>query len=194
MSPDVIKDCLQLIPFNRLIISTNSPNNTPQNIPDAFMRQQRNEPSNLPFCYSAIYELLHRDNHPLSLEAFKTIVKDNFLELFSLSFEFAALSLSLPSVSLNVKNEPSMPVIVEPKSALHAEDSSNLIATEEVVNAAEKQVVSNSNNGSIKYACMRCRVVLFRQCDTVSHSVSDLKTVFKVISYLFVLYILMFYL
>ena len=46
---DSIKGLLKKIPSDRLILVSNSPAHTPQNIPDAFIRESKNEPSNMPF-------------------------------------------------------------------------------------------------------------------------------------------------
>jgi len=42
------------IPLSRLLLASNSPAGTPANIPDAFVRDMRNEPSNLPFLLPVI--------------------------------------------------------------------------------------------------------------------------------------------
>jgi len=43
-----------LIPIDRLLIASDSPNFTPQNITDVYERSQRNEPSNLPNVYKMV--------------------------------------------------------------------------------------------------------------------------------------------
>lgn len=50
--------CIRCIPPNRLLLCSDSPWRTPQNITDTYLRTLRNEPSNLPFVVSAVAEVL----------------------------------------------------------------------------------------------------------------------------------------
>jgi Tat protein secretion system quality control protein TatD with DNase activity len=49
-----LRRMLPLVPLDRLLLASNSPLHTPQNIPDTYVRTTRNEPSNLPFVYPVI--------------------------------------------------------------------------------------------------------------------------------------------
>ncbi|GLI68755.1 hypothetical protein VaNZ11_013208 [Volvox africanus] len=49
-----LRELATAIPRHRLILASDSPFTTPQNIPDVFMREGRNEPSNLPYVLGAL--------------------------------------------------------------------------------------------------------------------------------------------
>ncbi|GIL43496.1 hypothetical protein Vafri_930 [Volvox africanus] len=49
-----LRELAAAIPRDRLILASDSPFTTPQNIPDVFMREGRNEPSNLPYALGAL--------------------------------------------------------------------------------------------------------------------------------------------
>ncbi|GIL98989.1 hypothetical protein Vretimale_4288 [Volvox reticuliferus] len=53
-----LRDLATAIPPDRLMLASDSPFTTPQNIPDVFMREGRNEPSNLPYVLEALAPVL----------------------------------------------------------------------------------------------------------------------------------------
>jgi TatD DNase family protein len=72
---------LPSIPKDRVLLFSNSPNDTPQNIEDAFIRDSKNEPSNLNYVVSVIAERWGE-----SVERTCEILHDNALEFFGLSY------------------------------------------------------------------------------------------------------------
>jgi Tat protein secretion system quality control protein TatD with DNase activity len=53
--------CIPVIPIDKLLVCSDSPWRTPQNLPDTYLRTLRNEPSNLPSIVVAISETLDHD-------------------------------------------------------------------------------------------------------------------------------------
>eukprot|EP00762_Andalucia_godoyi_P003553 ANDGO_04370.mRNA.1 3'-5' ssDNA/RNA exonuclease TatD len=54
LKPHPVLDLLPRIPASKLLLASNSPFDTPQNIPDAFIRETRNEPSNFPYILETV--------------------------------------------------------------------------------------------------------------------------------------------
>ena len=58
------RDVVPRIPLRRLLLASNAPLHTPQNIADQFVRSQRNEPSNLPSVLPVLAEAWNADLPP----------------------------------------------------------------------------------------------------------------------------------
>ncbi|EFA76682.1 TatD-related deoxyribonuclease [Heterostelium album PN500] len=79
---DQARDFITQVPKNRLIILTDSPNVTPQNIPDSHIRQMPNEPSNLIYILNRAAECL-----TMKPEELATLIKENAKRFYGLSVE-----------------------------------------------------------------------------------------------------------
>ncbi len=73
--------CVRSIPTHLMLTGTDSPWHTPLNLPDAYLRTLRNEPSNIPFVNVALYEAMKSDG---GIEAFHRMLKLNAIEIFGL--------------------------------------------------------------------------------------------------------------
>eukprot|EP01119_Soliformovum_irregulare_P013104 TRINITY_DN3457_c3_g1_i1.p1 TRINITY_DN3457_c3_g1~~TRINITY_DN3457_c3_g1_i1.p1 ORF type:complete len:571 (+),score=222.31 TRINITY_DN3457_c3_g1_i1:174-1715(+) len=54
-----MRQILPFLPLNRLMVATDAPLHTPQNISDTYVRSQHNEPSNIPHIFDEISSLLN---------------------------------------------------------------------------------------------------------------------------------------
>ncbi|KAM9996412.1 hypothetical protein ACTFIY_002597 [Dictyostelium cf. discoideum] len=79
---DQLRDFITKVPLDRILLVSDSPNNTPQNIPDQHVRESRNEPSNLPFVLEIAATSLN-----MSVKDLSNRIKENSKRFYSLSFD-----------------------------------------------------------------------------------------------------------
>jgi Tat protein secretion system quality control protein TatD with DNase activity len=89
-----LRELMPKIPLSRLLIGSNAPLRTPQNIADHVIKTSRNEPSNLPAllpvlleAYAAAPPASLGRTEPLTLDALSGILYDNAVAFFRLSGE-----------------------------------------------------------------------------------------------------------
>lgn len=161
---DFFKD----LPLERVLLATDSPWRTPQNLKDPYLRTLRNESSNIPSIAEAIAEISSCDLN----EVVKTI-RSTSLRVFNIEFQETGDNTALETLSENLKqtyiaaeNAPEIKTsIIESikEESQPSESTSNLISSE-----------------SAYYRCTKCRSHLFKANDITKHSLGATKTVFKV--------------
>ena len=119
--------------FERLLICSDSPWKTPQNISDSYIRSQRNEPSNIKYVYSAVYN--HLELLDISESEFIETVRSNTLRVFGMEFISASSFDSKHSASCSV---------------MKADDSNSLAKSTpsdlNVLNTIQKKNTGNSSS------------------------------------------------
>ena len=80
LNPIEAQECIRLIPIDKLVLCTDSPWKTPQNLPDVNLRTLRNEPSNIASIASAVATV--RNIELLGLAA---AVRSNTMKIFELA-------------------------------------------------------------------------------------------------------------
>lgn len=148
--------CVAAIPSDKLLLCTDSPWKTPQNLPDTYLRTLRNEPCNLISIAVSVSEALNTDIQVLSANIRRNTMK--VLQLPSLIDSEEPIVTPIPETC---KISP----ITKPKT--HVDSTS----------------MENSSQGF--YSCARCRTALFDMSDRRTYSCSNTastvgKTVFSV--------------
>ncbi|KAM9969288.1 hypothetical protein ACTFIR_001116 [Dictyostelium discoideum] len=96
---DQLRDFITKVPLDRILLVSDSPNNTPQNIPDQHVRESRNEPSNLPFVLDIAATSLNMSVKDLSKQ-----IKENSKRFYSLSLDSTATTTTENSEENSVEN------------------------------------------------------------------------------------------
>ena len=73
------RECVSCIPPKQLLVCSDSPWRTPQNLPDTYLRTLRNEPSNLPSIVEALSQSLGK-----SMEEFGVLLRTNSIRTFGM--------------------------------------------------------------------------------------------------------------
>ena len=101
------RDCLRIIPIKQMLVCSDSPWRTPQNLPDPYLRTLRNEPSNLPSIVEAIAETSQKDVISLAKE-----IKMNSLLVFGMNsnsddicVDVNASNIGGSGVTLDINND-----------------------------------------------------------------------------------------
>lgn len=145
------------LPLSRMLLCSNAPWNTPQNIPDSYIRSQRNESSNISFVVDILYDMLvtpHCNDVPKAV--FAQQLYDNAMHVFKLSND-------------EQHDEHNEVLKMSPPSEV-AKEAPVVSAEESVVAAVQPMAAAGS------YACNKCRVPLFSADTLMSH---DMATVFN---------------
>ena len=80
---DAMRSSAAAVPLEQLVICSSSPWATPQNLPDAYLRTMRNEPSNIPHVSAALAHARGIDG-PEARSQFSATLKQNGLRFFGL--------------------------------------------------------------------------------------------------------------
>ncbi|KAM9975779.1 hypothetical protein ACTFIW_013169 [Dictyostelium discoideum] len=96
---DQLRDFITKVPLDRILLVSDSPNNTPQNIPDQHVRESRNEPSNLPFVLDIAATSLNMSVKDLSKQ-----IKENSKRFYSLSLDSTTTATTENSEENSVEN------------------------------------------------------------------------------------------
>lgn len=158
-----LQSCLQAIPIEKLLVCSNSPSNTPQNIPDGYIRSQRNEPSNIPFTYEAIAPLLQPS---MTGNELAKAVKVNLYQVYG--FEDLEDSKESPIDESKTTGDEEVRLLASSinKTSI-ADNNSTKVESSDIIN-------------SDYYSCSKCRKKLFSKCSIVIHEMQAAKTVFEV--------------
>lgn len=162
---------IRQIPLERLLVCSDSPWKTPQNIPDAYIRSQRNEPSNLAFVLQAIHESMETE---LSLDEFTEQVQSNSFSFFGLEFLTDEQVHTVFALETRQHQQEEM---ISPPRAVKAGVGSRAKAVR-----AELSEAKNALQTAVEYfGCPKCRNRLFCPEDVTNHSLDAAKTIiFKV--------------
>ena len=89
---DTARACVRAIPLPQLVVCSDSPWKTPQNLPDAYFRGQRNEPSNVPALVQAVADAIGAPD----AEALARTLKTNALRVLGLTGAVVEAEHGLP--------------------------------------------------------------------------------------------------
>lgn len=180
--------CVQAIPLEKLLICSDSPWKTPQNLPDLYLRTLRNEPANIPFIVLAISQIL---SDSISQESLALLVRENSLKVFGLDYvkfedqirDYEESPFTLDSENNNL-NETSMKNKM--KQTMSKRDKEILENVDQIIANETKSMNKVVETDSIEiitkesyFGCQKCRLKLFVQNDVKNHGIDALKTVFK---------------
>lgn len=168
------QECLRLIPSDKLIIGTDSPWKTPQNLEDTYLRTQRNEPSNIASLAAAVAETISS-----SVADCSALLRENTLRVFGLQF----LASTEPTAADGENDDEDAAAVEAVEGAVKNMKVSGDTAVDEGVpkHHVKKEKASKATNNNAHYSCMKCRCRLFVPADVKTHALnSTSKTVFKV--------------
>lgn len=89
--------CILVIPIRKLLVCSDSPWRTPQNLPDTYLRTLRNEPSNLPSIVMAMSETLDHD-----IDSLGALLKVNSLNVLGMGMDEGDIDLSADSTAVAI--------------------------------------------------------------------------------------------
>lgn len=156
--------CVGAIPLSQLLLCSDSPWKTPQNLSDPYLRTLRNEPSNIPSIAVAISEALNLDVKELS-----ATIRRNTMTVFGLSAEESGPDT--PAATTTAMADTGAAGVAVAAAAAHAGKKSHKSASQ----------TAKAPTSKAYYSCVRCRSKLFLAVDQKTHSMSTTnKTVFRV--------------
>lgn len=176
-------ECVKHIPLRQLVVGTDSPWHTPQNLEDPYLRTLRNEPSNIAAVVSALAEALGAETNRAELVA---ALRTNALQLFGME-------------ALSAEQLEAAPTEKAPAAAAAAAASSSSSSSSAAVSAetpVSDSAPAGANQGESKgqgatkvssdellqshFSCQRCRRQLFLSSDVSTHGLDASKsTVFR---------------
>ena len=109
--------CVASIPIGQLLVCSDSPWKTPQNIPDTYLRTLRNEPSNIPSIIAAISEAIGTD-----LTELGSILRANSLRAFGMDVTDNGNNDDDNEYDDNVTNEMSILTVKDNLKVRHKDD------------------------------------------------------------------------
>lgn len=162
---------------DRLLVCSDSPWRTPQNLADPYLRTLRNEPANLPAVVQAVSESLG-----ISLDATTALLADNSMRVFNLTrasdvnalAAAAAAVAATSATSAQTAKAAAAPSVERAMQGLSLRDDGDASP-----NAAPATTAPAATTEAV-YRCVKCRQLLFRGKDVTTHQLSAVKTVFKV--------------
>ena len=161
--------CIAAIPLDQMVIGSDSPWHTPQNLEDAYLRTLRNEPSNLPATLAALAEALQgvpRDELIAGL-------KLNAMQFFGLeALSSEQLANADAAAALGAAADGGNKADGGGKMPAYPSSSSS---------SASTSTSSSSPTSSSCFSCQRCRLKLFSPTDVTVHGLDAARSsVFKV--------------
>lgn len=174
------KQFIAALARDRLLICSDSPWRTPQNLSDPYLRTLRNEPANLPAVAQAISESLG-----LSQEETTALLTDNALRVFNLTraSEVSALATAAAAASAAAKTT-GVPALEKAVHDMNLKDDTTAsppaTAAPPPAASSTSSTTAAASTADAVYRCVKCRQLLFRGKDLTTHQLSAVKTVFKV--------------
>ena len=204
------RKCVASIPIGQLLVCSDSPWKTPQNLPDAYLRTLRNEPSNIPSIVAALSEAIGSD-----LKELGDILRVNSLRAFGMDVSCDVdddneIDGDIPTISkknvVKIKQRDDHDGNAEDgitskgkkksKAALLQIFAANDKKKKEKLeglnenhdsdsgsdSGAEVQVptIMGDNTESLHFSCHKCRTPIFSKNDVLTHALDAVRTVFKV--------------
>jgi hypothetical protein len=166
-----ITNCLSLIPLNKMLVCSNSPWNTPQNIPDSYICSQRNESSNIPFTYSVI------GSHCTPVIAALDLAKQTYntaVKIFNLT--------STEDGNCKADNSDVVSKAFDSENVDKNNTKVSFDTNEEDIDIVENTAIVKSTSDMTQqyYCCTKCRKRIFDKSEAIYHDIADMKTVFRV--------------
>ncbi|KAH8605527.1 putative TatD related DNase [Trypanosoma vivax] len=157
------------VSLSQLLVGTGAPWNTPQNIPDEYVRSMPNEPANYRYVVAAIREVLkngHCERVPGEKELC-TIVRDNFLRVF-----FNAEPDHVEHEQLRCEDDHETTTAVESKLVKKAPPLEQRAHFDPSV-VSSTDTLRKCSNSTRSYLCLKCRRTLFHERSLLTHSPDD---------------------
>jgi hypothetical protein len=175
-------------------VCSDGPWRTPQNLPDPYLRTQRNEPSNIASIAASIAQALRTEDEAKGTavgetesqaaaeEALVKRMRHNSLTAFQLTGQNGKTSSAIGSAVPNKEITSDNPSNEMVNNLAHKLAAQTLDSSKTHHAPSGKAVKPTSAAPAAFYACVRCRGYLFHQKEVNSHdlSVATTKTVFKV--------------
>ncbi|GAM23175.1 hypothetical protein SAMD00019534_063500 [Acytostelium subglobosum LB1] len=187
---DQMRDFITQVPKDRLLLVTDSPNVTPQTIPDQHIRSMPNEPSNLIYIVNKAAECLQ-----MTPEAVAKLVKDNAKKFYSLSGVAEATTDQADDGSSSTKTPPIVAAETTTTTSTTATDSKKSKSKKKQLQQMDEDEDDEDNESdnedndessseddidvferldkaeleNLYYSCKKCRTKLFKHGDIVEH-------------------------
>lgn len=158
-----IAEVLSSLPRNRLLLASDSPWFTPQNIDDEHLRTLHNDPANVGFVLEAIVEVLGENKSVLS-----EIFQKNTIDVFFSGVQ-ARIPVGTTTQAKDDENsaEESSESEVDCEEENHDQNTPNFVAP--VAGASVTRV----------FSCVKCRTVTFTQTSLITHTPDAPRASFK---------------
>ncbi|KAJ1452554.1 TatD related DNase-domain-containing protein [Pelagophyceae sp. CCMP2097] len=190
--------CVAAIPLHQILVCSDAPWHTPQNLEDDYMRAQRNEPSTLPFVVRAVADA--RGLASAELKTLEAALKRNALVAFGLADEKVASrtknadeKVTDGDVVVSVgdaaaaASDPAHPLAVCDRGLeadgvqtsggeTHEEGPCNLADAPSNLDTLASLTVGA---GAPHYACHKCRAFLFEKTAVLGHAADAARTIFE---------------
>ncbi|CBH09934.1 hypothetical protein, conserved [Trypanosoma brucei gambiense DAL972] len=159
--PSFVHSLRNYVSLSQLLIGTGSPWNTPQNIPDEYLRTMHNEPANYQYVALAVHNAISKDVLAESPEhqEFCATVRDNFLRVFFGSSPSGKQSPQQPCDARTEEAVGEKAADKPPKPPVHFDPS---IKT-------SSDAVKSSPESMRYYLCLKCRRKLFHERALLTH-------------------------
>ncbi|KYQ89994.1 TatD-related deoxyribonuclease [Tieghemostelium lacteum] len=175
---DQLRYLITVVPKNRILIISDSPNHTPQNIPDKFIRDSRNEPSNLVYVIQAAAKALNMKESDL-----KAQLLSNVKEFYNLSptptvtadnEDNEEENTTITTTDTNTTFKETKTTKLKPNKKVKEEDMESESEDEiddESLQKMDKTILrlSEEDLKNLHYSCKKCRTKLFIAGDLVEH-------------------------
>ncbi len=160
--------CLNTVPLERIVIGSDGPWRTPQNLPDVHCRTLKNESSNLSSIYEVIVSAWIEGSSQREVVA-KTITSNSFKIYGGSSWLLQEEGVS--AADTTVSGEALIVEDFKPESysVIEVEDLTTKSHVE-IIGALPESVPPNAT-----YSCHRCRSFLFTPHDTITHDLEAFK-------------------
>ncbi|KAN0025062.1 hypothetical protein ACTFIV_009474 [Dictyostelium citrinum] len=143
---DQLRDFITKVPLDRILLVSDSPNNTPQNIPDQHVRESRNEPSNLPFVLEVAATSLN-----MSVKDLAKQIKENSKRFYSLSLDSTTTNSEDKIEENNEEKSSTSTSIENKKSKGKGKNNNNLEnTTTSTTSTTKSKEIEKLNKKSIK--------------------------------------------
>eukprot|EP01114_Cavostelium_apophysatum_P013428 TRINITY_DN3253_c0_g1_i2.p1 TRINITY_DN3253_c0_g1~~TRINITY_DN3253_c0_g1_i2.p1 ORF type:complete len:518 (+),score=180.58 TRINITY_DN3253_c0_g1_i2:654-2207(+) len=183
-----LRDVIAKLPQDRLLLASDSPFNTPQNIADDWIRERHNEPANLPFALDMFAKCLNMTDADLA-----AVLRKNTKTFYGLMSKdelaawkaerAAAVTAAAADNSSTAEKKQSSDEESENSEEDSAEDSEIAKGVESTSlkekdtktkdQPATKENIPVVPQSVAKYACHKCRRTLFTTAQVVPHSSND---------------------
>lgn len=175
------QDCASLVPSERILLCSDSPWKTPQNISDPYLRTLRNEPCNIASIAQAVAEARQADVKGLSQQ-----IRANTISVLGLGA--VATSTAADDGADDVTKELKTMKVHFIADLEHTEkadispvQSPTQITAKNGLKPAGPPVAAKASVSKAYYSCLRCRARLFSGADIQAHTTNTtVKSVFKV--------------
>jgi len=160
--------CVAAVPIGQMLVCSDSPWRTPQNLADEYLRTLRNEPANFPSVVAAVAEALGEPD----VDTFSAQLRNTALRVFGLT---RLLEVDVSTAS-DRQHAPAwvidVPATQAPDARNTEEENTRAVEVEAVDGTSSMQasLESLSVDGNIPYySCHKCCTALFLPSEILAH-------------------------